>query len=209
MFSVQRMLGRPGLFFGLLEQSAALGAESISALRPLTARQAAEPSLEPLRNIRRKDKAVVNELEELLTKIFVTPIEREDIESVASELYRIPKVAEMFGEIYSIVWPHVQELDLTIPLQMLENAAKRVVEMVRALAASTDPTEVRNIDARLSQMEADSSAIINNALRRLYEPGGDPLQEIAVHDVYRALTECFDACRSCGRVIALVSLKNS
>lgn len=209
MFSVQRMLGRPGLFFGLLEQSAALGVEAICSLRPLTANLGGEPNLEPLQAIRRKDKAVVMELEELLTRVFVTPIEREDLESVVTQLYRIPKVAETFGEVYSIVWHLVPDLDLAIPLQMLENASKRVAEMVKALAASSDPTEVRTLDVRLSQMEADSSAIINNALRRLYEPGGDPLQEIAVHDVYRALTECFDACRSCGRVIALVSLKNS
>lgn len=201
-------MGRPAVFFGLLEKSAALGAESIGALRTLTA-QPGEPDLEPLRNIRRADKKVVGELESLLIRVFVTPIEREDLEDVANALYRIPKAAEMFGEMYSILWHHITTLDLTIPLQMLQNASKLIVEMVQTLAASGSHATVKSLDARLSQIEADSAAVINHALGKIYQPGGDPMQEIAAHDIYRALSECFDTCRTCGRVIALVTLKNS
>jgi uncharacterized protein len=209
MFSVQRLLGRPALFFGLLEKSATLGASAVASLQPIAAHTGTPPDLEPLHAIRRDDKEVVNQIEELLTRIFVTPIEREDLETVASLLYRIPKVSESFAELCAIVWRYLEGVDLAIPLQMLEHGARIVKEMVQALAASTNPTVVKGLDSRLSQIEADASAVINNSLRRLYEPGGEPIREIAIHDVYRALAACFDAVRSCGRGIALVSLKNS
>lgn len=209
MFSVQRLLGRPAIFFGLLEQSAALGARAVAALQPIAAHSGEPPELEPLQEIRREDKAVVNQIEGMLTRIFVTPIEREDLETVASCLYRVPKKAENFAELCSVVWRFLDEVDLSLPLQMLEKAARVVREMVQALEASTNPTEVKGLDNRLSQIEADASAVINSSLRRLYEPGGDPLREIAIHDVYRALTVCIDSVRSCGRAIAHVSLKNS
>ncbi len=209
MLSVQRLLGRPAQFFGLLEKSATLGAAAVAALRPIAAHTGEPPDLEPLHRIRREDKAVVNQIEELLTRVFVTPIEREDLETVASCLYRVPKKAENFAELCSVVWRFLDGMDLTVPLQMLESAARVVREMVQALAASTNPTEVKGLDNRLSQIEADASAVINSSLRRLYEPGGDPLQEIAIHDACRALTVCFEAVRSSGRAIAHVSLKNS
>jgi len=209
MFSFQRLMGRPAVFFGLLEQSAGLGARSIAALQPIAAHTGSPPDLAPLHQLRREDKAVVNQIEELLTRIFVTPIEREDLETVASCLYKIPKKAENFAELCAIVWKFLDGVDLTLPLQMLENAARIVREMVQALAASTSPHEVKRLDTRLSQIEADASAVINSSLRRLYEPGGDALREIAIHDVFRALTACFDAVRSSGRGIAHVSLKNS
>ena len=75
MFSLQRLLGRPAEFFGLLEQSAALGAESVSALRNTLSNRTQAPSLDAFVNARRKDKAIINRLEEMLTKVFVTPIE--------------------------------------------------------------------------------------------------------------------------------------
>jgi uncharacterized protein Yka (UPF0111/DUF47 family) len=209
MFSVQRLLGRPATFFGLLEKSANLCAGAVASLQPIATHTGEPPDLEPLRRIRREDKAVVNQIEEMLTRIFVTPIEREDLETVASCLYRVPKKAENFAELCSVVWRFLEGVDLSLPLKMLETAARVVPEMVQALAASTDPTEVKGLDNRLSQFEADVSAVINSSLRRLYEPGGDPLKEIAIHDVYRALTVCIDSVRSCGRAIAHVSLKNS
>jgi hypothetical protein len=69
--------------------------------------------------------------------------------------------------------------------------------------------EMKALDARLSQIGADSSDIINNALRRRQVPGADALTEIIVHDLYRNLTNCLDICRSSGRTLALVNLKNS
>jgi hypothetical protein len=210
MLSVQRMAGRPALFFGLLEQSATLAQESVAMLqRIIIAGEATPPDLEGLRELRRRDKAVFKQLEDALTRFFTTPIEREDLESIALSLYRIPKDTEMVGEIYGIVHHLVGHVDFSIPLQMLANAAQIVRQMVGSLAKGEKLSTMKSLDARLSQIQADSTTIINHALRQVYEPGGDPLQEIAIHDVYRATTHCFDSCRSCGRLIALICLKIS
>lgn len=209
MLSVQRILGRPKQFFGLLQQSASLGAEAASALRSITANHEAAPPLHVLQETRRKDKQVIGELEKLLAMTFVTPIEREDIEVVAQQLYRIPKKIEKFAEIYAIVAPHDLKLDLTIPVQMLESAARIVLEMTIALSKAAKPASVKALDARLSQLEADSGAVISESLRKLYVEGRNPLHAIMAHDLFRALTTCIDACRSSGRCIALVTLKNS
>lgn len=209
MISVQRMLGRPREFFGLLEQSAALGAESVTALRRMTENSGRAPDLTVFHAARRKDKEVVNRLEEMLARIFVTPIDREDLEEAAQNLYRLPKAVEKFAELYSIVWQRVADVDMGIPLHMLESAVKIIVEMVRVLAASGGLSEVKSLDARLSQIELDSSVVICDAVRKIYAPGGDPLKAIATHDLYRALTNCIDVCRSIGRTLALVTLKNS
>ena len=86
MFSLQRLLGRPREFFGLLEQSAALGAESVAALRQTLT-----------------DRTQAPKLEAMLTRVFVTPIEREDLQAAANHLYRLPKTVEKFAERYEIV----------------------------------------------------------------------------------------------------------
>jgi uncharacterized protein Yka (UPF0111/DUF47 family) len=209
MFSLQRLLGRPAEFFGLLEQSAALGAESVSALRTTLANRTQAPSLEAFVNARRKDKAIINRLEEMLTKVFVTPIEREDLQAVATQLYRLPKTVEKFAERYALVWERTATFDFGLATHMLESGAKIVVQMVQILARSGKLAEIKALDARLSQIESDAGTVILEALRRIYEPGGDDLNKIIAQDLFHILSDCIDVCRSIGRTLALVILKNS
>jgi uncharacterized protein Yka (UPF0111/DUF47 family) len=209
MFSLQRLLGRPAEFFGLLEKSSLLGAESVAALRAMLVDRDKPPGLELFAATRRKDKEVINQLEEMLTKVFITPIEREDLEAVANQLYRLPKTVEKFAERYEIVWERMRDYDFSMIAHMLESGAKIVVEMVQSLSRGGDLGEIKALDARLGQLESDAGALVLDALRRIYEPGGDPLRDIIAQDLYHILGDCIDVCRSIGRTIALVIHKNS
>lgn len=209
MFSLQRLLGRSNEFFGHLENSAALGLEAVSALRPMLASRNGPPNIEAFAAARRKDKEIINKLEEMLTTVFVTPIEREDIQAVATQLYRLPKTVEKFAERYEIGWEKTGGYDFSLVAQMLESGAKIVVEMVRSLRLRGDLGEMKALDARLSQIESDAGQVILDALRRIYEPGGDALREIIAQDLYHILSDCIDVCRSIGRTLAFVILKNS
>jgi len=209
MFSLQRMLGRPGEFFGLLEQSAALGVESVTALRHTLTDRNKAPVMDIFVATRRKDKEVINQLEGMLSRVFVTPMEREDLQSVATQLYRLPKTVEKFAERYEIAWEKVGAYDFSLITHMLESAAKIVSDMVQNLRLPGALAEIKSLDARLSQIESDAGRVILEALRRIYEPGGDPLREIIAQDLYHILSDCLDICRSIGRTLALVILKNS
>ena len=209
MFSLQRLLGRPGEFFGLLEQSAALGAESVTALRDMLTNRARKPSLDAFVTARRKDKDIINRLDTMLTQVFVTPIEREDLHAVANQLYRLPKTVEKFAERYEIVWEKVADYDFGLIAQMMEGAAKIVVEMVKNMRKGGGLADIKAMDARLSQIESDAGKVILDSLRRIYEPGGDTLREIIAQDLYNTIGDCLEVCRSIGRTLALVIHKNS
>jgi uncharacterized protein Yka (UPF0111/DUF47 family) len=209
MFSVQRALGRPREFFGLLEESASLGADSVAALRETLTQRGHKPSLDAFIAARRKDKEVIVRLDNMLTRVFVTPIEREDLHAVASQLYRLPKTVEKFAERYDIVWDKVAGYDFGLVAHMLESAARIIVEMVQGLSNNTELANIKSLDARLGQIESDAGRVILDSLRRLYEPGGNPLREIIAQDLYHILGDCLDVCRSIGRTLALVTLKNS
>ena len=209
MFSLQRILGRPGEFFGLLEQSAALGVESVTALRNTLTNRSQAPAMDAFVTARRKDKEVIIKLEAMLTRVFVTPIEREDLQAVATQLYRLPKTVEKFAERYEIAWDKIGNYDFGLITHMLEKAAKIVEEMVGSLRLRGSLAEMKALDARLGQVESDAGQVILETLRRIYEPGGDPLQEIIAQDLYHILSDCLDVCRSIGRTLTLVILKNS
>src|SRR5437667_11718095 len=102
MFSLQKILGKEDKFFDLLEASAEEAHGSVQLLNALIKSPEQARSLEEFAHTRRKDKRITEEITEELCKTFVTPLEREDIEALASALYKIPKTAEKFGERFSI-----------------------------------------------------------------------------------------------------------
>jgi uncharacterized protein Yka (UPF0111/DUF47 family) len=101
MFSIQKLLGRDGKFYDLLEASAQQADTSvhhlIGLLQKLEQHDTPE-NLEQFAHSRREDKRITQELTEQLSKTFITPFEREDIQELASARYKIPKTVEKIGE---------------------------------------------------------------------------------------------------------------
>src|SRR5215203_2540434 len=94
MFSLQKLLGIDDKFFELLQASAEEGLHSVEALKRILTNPSITPSLDEFVASRRKDKAITNEIGDLLVKTFVTSLEREDIEALSNSLYKIPKTVE-------------------------------------------------------------------------------------------------------------------
>lgn len=140
MISIQRLTGRPTEFFGLLEDSARLGADAARALRAVvTGQGGGKPDLTAVSEARRRDKEVYLQLDGLLSRVFATPIEREDLAAIGQKLYKLPKNIEKFAERYEIVHDKVADTDFSVVLGMLERAAEIVGLMVGSLARSPTP----------------------------------------------------------------------
>lgn len=211
MISFQRLTGRPREFFGLLEESARLGAEAVRLLRPLVNTPPGAPlDLEPISSTRRRDKEIYNKLDAMLSRIFSTPIEREDLADIGTQLYRLPKTVEKFAERYIIAPDKVRGVDFNLLLGMLERAADIVVEMVRALNDTKNAlARVKSLDARLSQIEAEAGHLLLDAERRLYALESPPLSAIIGKDLYDVLAECIEVCQEIGDSLTLAIMKNS
>src|SRR5437870_771290 len=101
MISIGRLLGHDQKFYDLLEASAQQADTSVHHLVDLLAKIDNNDSVRDLAAFaesRREDKRITQELTEELTKTFITPLEREDIQALAASLYKIPKTVEKIGE---------------------------------------------------------------------------------------------------------------
>ena len=101
MISIGRILGHDTKFYDLLEASAKQADTSVHHLVDLLAKIDNNDSVRDLAAFaesRREDKRITQELTEELTKTFITPLEREDIQALAASLYKIPKTVEKIGE---------------------------------------------------------------------------------------------------------------
>src|SRR4051812_42410817 len=157
MFSIQKLLGREEKFYDLLEASAQQADTSvhhlIGLLQKLEQHDTPE-NLEQFAHSRREDKRITQELTEQLSKTFVTPFEREDIQELASALYKIPKTVEKIGERILICPEDLAGQSFGKQVELLDQAAEMVLAMVKQLRPGIDARTAREMNAKLQGIRA-------------------------------------------------------
>ena len=89
MFSLQKVFGKSEKFFELLERSAQQCCNIVDALKQVMENPSETARLQAVRHCRIENKRIFEKTSELVVRTFVTVLEREDIEAVATALYRM------------------------------------------------------------------------------------------------------------------------
>jgi uncharacterized protein Yka (UPF0111/DUF47 family) len=165
--------------------------------------------LEEFSAVRKQDKAIKQEISDLLVKTFVTALEREDIEALSTALYKIPKTVEKFVERYLISEEKISGIDFTRHAEMLDEATGLVVEMIEAIRKGMDIVKMKEANDRLQTIEGDADQLMLECLRDLYSGRHDTLLVVIVSNLYDLLEKIFDRCRDVGNVAKQIAYKNS
>lgn len=208
MLSFQRLLGRHDEFFGLLEASAMQCLASVAALRCMVANAGNKPSLEEFAAARRKDKEITEQLEEMLINTFITPIEREDLESLGDKLYKIPKTIEKMAERYALTYERLADVQFGAHAEGLEQVVEALLEMLKNLRANNFSAAKAN-QSRLRGISSKVESGLTEAVRELYQADYPGLKAVIVKDLIDLLDKALERARDAGAVIAHILLKNS
>jgi len=209
MFSLQRLLGKEDMFFGLLEASAQEAHTSVQTLVKLSKSLDKPVELEEFARSRRKDKEITATIRHAVYTTFVTALEREDIESLCNALYRIPKTVEKFGERILLAPQHVRGVDFSKQIDLLDQATGCVLQMVKSLRKGVDLEEIKSLNDKLQQVEGEADKAIMELFRDLFSGKYDAIKVIVLKDLYELLEKVVDRCRDAGNVISHIVLKNS
>jgi len=212
MISIGRFLGHDTKFYDLLEASAQQADTSVHHLVDLLAKidnKSSAPDLAAFAQSRREDKRITQELTEELTKTFITPLEREDIQELAASLYKIPKTVEKIGERMLICPQDLPKPTFARQVQLLDRAAETVLAMVKQLRKGMNVGTAREMNAKLQTIEGDADELELELLRDLYQGNYDAKHIIFLRDLYELLEKVIDRCRDAGNVILQVVLKHT
>ena len=149
------------------------------------------------------------EISERLTKTFVTPLEREDIDALALALYKIPKTLEKFAERFQISPPNLPKSAFQRQSELLQQAMETLELMVRELRSSPDLAKIKDQNLKLQYLEGEADKLMVARLKDLYNSPHDAISVVALKDLYDLLEKVIDRCRDAGNVIAQIVLKNS
>ena len=209
MFSLQKLLGKEDKFFTLLEASAEEARASVQALVRLSKTPVQELPKEEFTYSRHKDREITREISAAVYSTFVTALEREDIEALSNALYKIPKTVDKFTSRILAAPQHVQGIDFSKQITLLERATNIVLELVKSLRQGMELANVKDLNDKLQFLESEADSLIMELYKDLFSGKHEPLQVIALKDLYELLEKVIDRCRDAGNVIAHIALKHS
>ena len=213
MFSLRKILGKDDKFFDLLEAAAEEAKVSVdhfaAVLQKIAAGGSTSVSLDEFIQARRKEKRIRYTVVEELSRTFVTPLEREDIEALSFALYRIPKQIEKIVERLSIYPGRVPHQALERQAQLMLQAVNAVVFMVKQLRGGTTIEKIREANDRLQYAEGEADKVMLALLKELYQGPFEPRELVVLQELYEMVEHAVDRCRNAGNVVVQIVLKHS
>lgn len=209
MISLASLFGKSDRFFELLSASAKSAHQSVEALSRLLKDGNGNVSLAELAVARRSEKRTAETISEELVKVFITALEREDIEALSRALYRIPKTVEKFGERFDIMKHLVEAGNFAPQMAIAQEAASVVVRMVDMLPKSPKLEDIKAENDKMQELEGRADQLVLGYLKEIYSGSIDPIKAMAMRDLYDLLEKVIDRCRDACNVVSQIVLKNS
>jgi predicted phosphate transport protein (TIGR00153 family) len=202
-----RLLPRDDQFFELFDQLAAHLATSAKMLDTLFGDiQHMEEHVRAIKDIEHKADLLTATINQRIDKSFITPIDREDIHTLASRLDDVIDLLDGTSrrlEMLHITAVHPRAKQLT---NVLVRAAN---EIQAAVAEMRKPPIVNQHVALIKHLEEEGDAIYQEAVGALFAGAPDPLEVLKWKEMYDTLERAIDSCMGVAQVLQSVSLKNA
>jgi uncharacterized protein len=149
---------------------------------------------------------IAHDIHHRLNSTFVTPIDREDILELTSDLDDIidliDEVADYLG-LYKIEAPMEQSQRMA---HILLQATRQIAEAMPRLRTFQDLSQYT---VEVNRLENDGDRTSRHAIASLFDNGIDPMIVIRWKDIYERLEEAIDACEHVANTLEGIVIKNS
>ena len=195
-------------FFDLLERQAAIVAEGALALRDLLRDfRDVGAKRKLIKDIEHRGDDTVHTIFEELNKTFITPIDREDIIALASDLDNVLDMIDAAAnrlDLYKIVEPNEAMIDISEVIVEATSALRKAVGMIRNMRQADD---VEKIAVEVNRLENVADDLMNTAVADLFREK-DVVYILKAKEIIEQLEEATDYCEDVANVLSDIVAKN-
>lgn len=144
-----------------------------------------------------------------LTTAFITPIEREDIMEISSNLDEITDMIEDI--VMSLYMYNVREIkpEAITFVDLIEKSCQLVEATVAELANFKKSKELQKQIIEINRLEEEGDQLYIESMRRLHTSDDSPLAIIAWKEILKGLERCLDQCEDTAGLIEGIIMKNT
>jgi len=203
-----RLLPRDEEFFDLFVAVATRNKEAAQHLRDLfdAPPERRTPHVEAIKRLEHEADQVTHEVVNRLDRTFITPLDREDIHQLASDLDDVmdaidgtARRAQIFR--LGVAPPGVKQL-----AEVIQRMVAVLAEGVSRLKKGDD---VMRFCVEAKQLEEEGDAIYHEALGQLFEKERDALEIIKWKEIYDNLEQTLDQGEDVANVLESITLKHA
>lgn len=197
------------MFFNYFQESAEICCKTAELYNEIMEKGLAEDYKNQAIEYKKKGKVFYKTVLKQLNKSFITPIEREDIQTIAVQLYKIAK--------------RIAKTSINLEVYYLENYTDKMKEQARNLLKATDKLKeiicefkkvsdvekITQLSIEMKELETHGDDILREAYRILYSGKYETLEVIKLRDLYKEVEKVLDACYFVSDLILNIVLKQS
>jgi uncharacterized protein Yka (UPF0111/DUF47 family) len=197
------------MFFTLFQDSAEVCRKSAKLYDEITETCLSEEYREKAVKYKKKGKRCYKLTLKQLNKSFITPLEREDIQYLALQMFKINKritKACLNLDVYNLT-EYTDEMKEQA--SVLAKAAEDLEEIVKNFKKVSDVEHITEINIEMKELETQGDQVHREALRKLFSGKYDALDVIKLRDIYKDIENALDACFNVSDTILNIVLKQS
>ena len=204
-----RLIPKEQSFFDLFEQLVGILVNAAGVLVEATERVDALPeNAKRLERLEHDGDQVTHEIMTRLNRTFITPLDREDIHRLTSDLDDVLDLIEAVTErfiLYKVtaITPQAQQIAKVIQQQIQE--IHQVMPKLRHLRRE----QILEHCIEVNRLENAGDRLLRDSLGALFDGNPDALAVIKWRDLYTLLESATDKCEDVANVIEGIVLKNA
>jgi predicted phosphate transport protein (TIGR00153 family) len=206
----KKLLPKERLFFELFEQQAAVIKKGLDLFELLLQNYSRRKELtRQIKDVENDADAVAHQIYQLLNNTFVTPFDREDIQTLVNRMDDVMDLLEKASarmEIYDMPAPpeNIGEM-----LAILQKAFDKISSAVGMLRNWKHRDKIFQICVEVNSLENQGDTLLRASLERLFKDASDPFYVIKAKEIYESLEDAIDRCEDLSNVIETIMIKNA
>jgi hypothetical protein len=205
-----RLMPHEGRFFDYFKELAEL---IVQGSRELEALMASFDDVERRRfnieTIEKKGDKVTHATVELLHKTFITPLDRDDIHQLITNMDDILDLIEDSAQSISMYDVRAVTPDAARLAEICVGCAEKVKAAVELLPNMENSRKILEVCGEIDRLESEADHVMRTAMAKLFRDEPDVRQLIKLRTVYELLEEMTDRCEDVANIIEGIVLENS
>jgi len=203
-----RLLPREEEFFDLFTEVANRNKDAVEHLRKLFEAQPDRrtPHIEAIKRLEHEADQVTHEVVNRLDRTFITPLDREDIHQLSSDLDDVMDAMDGTARRAQIF-----RLGAAPPgiLRITEVLQRMMVAIGEAVSRLKKGDDVMKYCVEAKQLEEEGDAIYHEALGQLFEKERDAIELIKWKEIYDNLETTLDQAEDVANVVESITIKHA
>ncbi|MGZ9586530.1 DUF47 domain-containing protein [Paenibacillus marinisediminis] len=143
-----------------------------------------------------------------LNKTFITPIEREDIMSLASALDDVLDGMEATASRFDMYGLHERDEVVVHFADILKSSTYEIQKAMRLLSQKK-LLPIREHSFKLNELENHGDELLRKGIKQLFATITDPIELIKKKEVYERLEQTTDSCEDVADILETIVMRNS